>query len=44
VVIDPRGTGAATDRIGPGNYGDLTAVGDLLAVMDDGARSTGPCS
>ena len=34
VVIDPRGNGRSDRPIGPGNYGDLTAVGDLLAVMD----------
>ncbi|HEX4685675.1 MAG TPA: alpha/beta hydrolase, partial [Nocardioides sp.] len=36
VVIDPRGNGRSDRPVGPEFYGDLTAVDDLLAVMDDG--------
>ena len=35
VVIDPRGNGRSDRPVGPEFYGDLTAVDDLVAVMDD---------
>jgi pimeloyl-ACP methyl ester carboxylesterase/predicted glycosyltransferase len=34
VAIDARGNGRSDRPIGPEHYSDLTAVGDLLAVMD----------
>ncbi len=34
VVIDPRGNGRSARPVGPEHYGDLTQVGDTIAVMD----------